>query len=110
MPVLLRYISGPVLFIILSFAVPEFHSLRYDPLMVLGFIASILSMVAMIGGFFMPVGPVKWLARETDLLTFFRDSSNPLSRHTDDQREPKKQLSTNSNKRIPSTLETSSKL
>jgi len=55
MPVLLRYISGPVLFIILSFAVPEFHSLRYDPLMVLGFIASILSMVAMIGGFFMPV-------------------------------------------------------
>jgi len=110
MPVLLRYISGPVLFIILSFAVPEFHSLRYDPLMVLGFIASILSMVAMIGGFFMPVGLVKFSYDRNRIADLFRGSSNPSSLHTDDQRVQKKQSSTNSNKRIPSTLETSSKL
>jgi hypothetical protein len=54
MPVLLRYISGPVLAIILSFAVPEFHSLRYDPLMVLGFIASILAIVGILLGFAVP--------------------------------------------------------
>ena len=54
MPVLLRYISGPVLAIILSFAVPEFHSLRYDPLMILGFIASISAILLMLIGWFFP--------------------------------------------------------
>jgi solute carrier family 6 GABA transporter-like protein 1 len=38
----------------LSFAVPEFHSLRYDPLMILGFIASISALLFMILGFFFP--------------------------------------------------------
>ena len=54
MPVLLRYISGPVLAIIFSFAFPEFHTLRYDPMMIAGFILSILGMVAMLLGFVMP--------------------------------------------------------
>jgi solute carrier family 6 (neurotransmitter transporter, GABA) member 1 len=52
--VLLRYVSGPVLFIVLSFAVPEFHEERYDPLMILGFIVAILGMVIIIAGFVMP--------------------------------------------------------
>lgn len=54
LPVLLRYISSPVLFIILSFAVPEFHQMRYDPLMILGFIASISFLIFMLIGFFVP--------------------------------------------------------
>ncbi|KAI0420060.1 sodium-dependent noradrenaline transporter [Xylaria grammica] len=37
LPVLLRYVSGPVLAIIFSFAYPEFYKLRYDPLMITGF-------------------------------------------------------------------------
>lgn len=48
MPVLLRYVSGPVLAIIFSFAFPEFHSLRYDPMMITGFILSILGMVGVL--------------------------------------------------------------
>lgn len=54
MPVLLRYISGPVLAIIFSFAFPEFHTLRYDPMMVAGFILSILGISIMLVGFVMP--------------------------------------------------------
>ena len=45
MPFLLRYLSGPVLAIILSFAFPEFHRLRYDPMMIAGFILSILTIL-----------------------------------------------------------------
>jgi solute carrier family 6 GABA transporter-like protein 1 len=89
MPVLLRYISGPVLAIILSFAVPEFHSLRYDPLMVLGFIASILSMVAMIAGFFFPrcVGYCSFI--KTNLLMMYRflDSLVPAHRRSEGTEE-----------------------
>lgn len=54
MPVLLRYVSGPVLAIIFSFAFPEFHTLRYDPMMITGFVLSILGMVAVLLGFVMP--------------------------------------------------------
>lgn len=54
LPVLLRYVSGPVLVIILSFAFPEFHTLRYDPMMIAGFILSMLCLTAMLVGFVMP--------------------------------------------------------
>ena len=54
MPVLLRYVSGPVLAIIFSFAFPEFHTLRYDPMMITGFILSVLGMLAVLLGFVMP--------------------------------------------------------
>ncbi|KAH8733065.1 hypothetical protein GQ44DRAFT_766128 [Phaeosphaeriaceae sp. PMI808] len=54
LPFLLRYISGPVLAIIFSFAFPEFHTLRYDPMMITGFIISILVIVAILVGFVMP--------------------------------------------------------
>ena len=54
MPFLLRYISGPVLAIIFSFAFPEFHTLRYDPMMISGFILSILTIVVVMVGFVMP--------------------------------------------------------
>ncbi|KAI5202646.1 SNF-domain-containing protein [Aureobasidium subglaciale] len=54
LPILLRYVSGPVLAIIFSFAFPEFHTLRYDPMMITGFILSILGMVGVLLGFVMP--------------------------------------------------------
>jgi len=54
MPFLLRYLSGPVLAIILSFAFPEFHTLRYDPMMIAGFILSILTIIAILLGLVMP--------------------------------------------------------
>jgi solute carrier family 6 GABA transporter-like protein 1 len=54
MPILLRYISGPVLAIILGFAFPEFHKLRYDPMMIAGFILSILVMSIVLLGLVMP--------------------------------------------------------
>jgi solute carrier family 6 GABA transporter-like protein 1 len=54
LPFLLRYLSGPVLAIILSFAFPEFHSLRYDPMMIAGFILSILGVTMMIMGLILP--------------------------------------------------------
>lgn len=54
MPVLLRYLSGPVLAIILSFAFPEFHTLRYDPMMISGFILSILTIIVILLGLVMP--------------------------------------------------------
>ncbi|EDU50765.1 sodium-dependent noradrenaline transporter [Pyrenophora tritici-repentis Pt-1C-BFP] len=54
MPFLLRYLSGPVLAIILSFAFPEFHTLRYDPMMIAGFILSILTIIVILLGLIMP--------------------------------------------------------
>lgn len=54
MPFLLRYLSGPVLAIIFSFAFPEFHTLRYDPMMIAGFILSILTVIAILLGLIMP--------------------------------------------------------
>jgi solute carrier family 6 (neurotransmitter transporter, GABA) member 1 len=54
LPVLLRYVSGPILAIVLSFAYPEFHTLRYDPLMILGFIVANIGMVIILAGFIMP--------------------------------------------------------
>ncbi|KXT15663.1 hypothetical protein AC579_6131 [Pseudocercospora musae] len=53
-PVLLRYISGPVLAIIFSFAFPEFHTLRYDPMMITGFILSMLGLSAIVFGCVFP--------------------------------------------------------
>ncbi|KAF3046532.1 hypothetical protein E8E12_010640 [Didymella heteroderae] len=54
LPFLLRYISGPVLAIIFSFAYPEFHTLRYDPMYITGFILANLAMVVVILGFTIP--------------------------------------------------------
>lgn len=54
MPFLLRYISGPVLAIIFSFAFPAFHKIRYDPMMIAGFILSILTVTVILVGFVMP--------------------------------------------------------
>jgi solute carrier family 6 GABA transporter-like protein 1 len=54
LPFLLRYLSGPVLAIIFSFAFPEFHTLRYDPMMITGFILSILTIIVILLGFVMP--------------------------------------------------------
>jgi solute carrier family 6 GABA transporter-like protein 1 len=54
MPFLLRYLSGPVLAIIFSFAFPEFHTLRYDPMMIAGFILSIITIVVVLLGLVMP--------------------------------------------------------
>jgi len=54
LPFLLRYISGPVLAIIFSFAYPEFHTLRYDPMMITGFIIAHIIMVAIILGYAIP--------------------------------------------------------
>jgi solute carrier family 6 GABA transporter-like protein 1 len=53
-PFLLRYISGPVLGIIFSFAYPEFHTLRYDPMMITGFIIAHITMLAVILGYAIP--------------------------------------------------------
>ncbi|KAG9201119.1 hypothetical protein G6514_006031 [Epicoccum nigrum] len=54
LPFLLRYISGPILAIIFSFAYPEFHTLRYDPMYITGFILANLTMVVIILGFTIP--------------------------------------------------------
>lgn len=54
LPFLWRYISCPVLAIVFSFAFPEFHTLRYDPMMIAGFIIAIFTLIAMIVGFVMP--------------------------------------------------------
>lgn len=54
LPFLLRYISGPVLAIIFSFAYPEFHLLRYDPMMITGFIIAHITMLAVIMGYAIP--------------------------------------------------------
>lgn len=54
MPALLRYVSGPVLAIVFSFAFPEFHLNKFDPLMITGFILSMIGIVIMAVGFIMP--------------------------------------------------------
>jgi solute carrier family 6 GABA transporter-like protein 1 len=54
LPFLLRYLSGPVLAIIFSFAFPEFHTLRYDPMMIAGFILSIVTIIVVLLGLVMP--------------------------------------------------------
>ncbi|KAL2869565.1 sodium:neurotransmitter symporter family protein [Aspergillus lucknowensis] len=53
-PVLLRYVCAPVLCIIFSFAYPEFHTLRYDPLMITGFIVAHIILLLILLGFVMP--------------------------------------------------------
>lgn len=53
-PVLLRYVSGPVLAIIFSFAYPEFYTLKNDPLMVLGFAVAHIGICLIVLGFVMP--------------------------------------------------------
>ncbi|KAL2376667.1 hypothetical protein RJZ90_007345 [Blastomyces dermatitidis] len=53
-PLLLRYISAPILAIIFSFAYPQFHTLRYDPLMIAGFILAHICLLAILLGFVMP--------------------------------------------------------
>ncbi|OJJ53482.1 hypothetical protein ASPSYDRAFT_94684 [Aspergillus sydowii CBS 593.65] len=53
-PVLLRYVCAPVLAIIFSFAYPEFHTLRYDPLMIAGFILAHIVLLIILLGFVMP--------------------------------------------------------
>lgn len=54
LPVLLRYVSGPTLAIIFSFAYPEFHTLRYDPMMIAGFILAHLCLLMIVVGFVAP--------------------------------------------------------
>ncbi|KAI0506737.1 sodium-dependent noradrenaline transporter [Xylaria bambusicola] len=54
LPVLLRYVSGPTLAIILSFAYPEFYKLRYDPLMITGFTLTHILLAATLLGFIIP--------------------------------------------------------
>ncbi|KAL4802493.1 hypothetical protein BDV18DRAFT_62165 [Aspergillus unguis] len=53
-PVLLRYVCAPVLAIIFSFAYPQFHTLRYDPLMITGFILAHIILLVILLGFVMP--------------------------------------------------------
>lgn len=53
-PVLLRYVSAPILAIVFSFAYPEFYTLRYDPLMIAGFILAHICLVTILLGFVMP--------------------------------------------------------
>lgn len=52
--ILLRYISAPVLSIIFSFAYPEFHTLRNDPMMITGFILAHFCLVIVALGFIVP--------------------------------------------------------
>ncbi|KAJ9612196.1 hypothetical protein H2200_003793 [Cladophialophora chaetospira] len=51
---LLRYISVPILAIILGFAFPGFHSVRNDPLHILGFTAAAFTMFFVAIGFVFP--------------------------------------------------------
>lgn len=50
----LRYISGPILFIILSLAYPSFAEVTRDPLHIMGFIIGHFLLVWVVVGFFMP--------------------------------------------------------
>ncbi|KAI0539906.1 sodium-dependent noradrenaline transporter [Xylaria digitata] len=54
LPVLLRYVSGPTLAIIFSFAYPEFYTLRYDPLMITGFVLTHILLTLVLIGFVIP--------------------------------------------------------
>ncbi|KAA8648061.1 hypothetical protein EYZ11_012915 [Aspergillus tanneri] len=53
-PLLLRYISAPVLAIVFSFAYPEFYGLRYDPMMIAGFILAHLCLLVILLGVVLP--------------------------------------------------------
>lgn len=53
-PLLLRYLSAPDLAIVFSFAYPEFQTLRYGPLMILGFIVSHITLAVILVCFVMP--------------------------------------------------------
>lgn len=51
---LLRYVCAPVLAIIFSFSYPQFHTLRYDPLMITGFIVAHIVLAVILLGFVLP--------------------------------------------------------
>lgn len=53
-PLLLRYISAPILAIIFGFAYPEFYSLRYDPMMISGFILAHCCLLVILLGVILP--------------------------------------------------------
>ncbi|KAJ5156422.1 hypothetical protein N7492_009225 [Penicillium capsulatum] len=53
-PLLLRYISAPILAIVFSFAYPEFYSLRYDPMMIAGFILAHFCLLLILLGVILP--------------------------------------------------------
>lgn len=53
-PVLLRYISGPILAIIYGFSYPAFYEMRYDPLHILGFGVGHIALLLIFGGFIVP--------------------------------------------------------
>lgn len=54
LPFLLRYISAPILAMVFSFSYPQFHTMRYDPMMIVGFILSQIGMVLILVGFIAP--------------------------------------------------------
>lgn len=53
-PPLLRYASAPILAIVFSFAYPEFYSLRYDPMMIAGFILAHFCLLLILLGVILP--------------------------------------------------------
>lgn len=53
-PLLLRYASAPILAIVFSFAYPEFYTLRYDPMMIAGFILAHFCLLLVLLGVIMP--------------------------------------------------------
>jgi solute carrier family 6 GABA transporter-like protein 1 len=53
-PILLRYISAPILAIVFSFAYPEFYTLRYDPMMISGFILAHICLLLILLGVVFP--------------------------------------------------------
>lgn len=53
-PILLRYISAPILAIVFSFAYPEFYTLRYDPMMIAGFILAHFCLLLILLGIVLP--------------------------------------------------------
>ncbi|GKT43577.1 sodium-dependent serotonin transporter [Colletotrichum spaethianum] len=53
-PVLLRYISGPILSIVYGFSYPAFYQVRYDPLHILGFAVGHVALILIFAGFMVP--------------------------------------------------------
>ncbi|KAK1998234.1 Sodium:neurotransmitter symporter family protein [Colletotrichum falcatum] len=53
-PVLLRYISGPILSIVYGFSYPAFYQVRYDPLHILGFAVGHVALIMIFAGFMVP--------------------------------------------------------
>ncbi|KAJ6138207.1 hypothetical protein N7471_004693 [Penicillium samsonianum] len=53
-PILLRYVSAPILAIVFSFAYPEFYTLRYDPMMIAGFILAHFCLLLILLGLVFP--------------------------------------------------------